>query len=374
MAGVVARGNRLVVRFTRPVADFPAQTTMPFFCAVPPTLPADPEGVGAFPGAGPYYVAEYRPGQRVVIRRNRFYRGTRPHHVNGFDVDLTPVGHAPGGRRPDRARRGRLGLGPADLLLRAGRRLVAKYGVNRSQFFVKPGLRLFGFSLNTSRPLFRDNPRLRRAVNFAIDRRALARTLGGPQFATPTDQYLPPGMPGIQGRSHLPVHARSREGASTRSRPHPRREGRPLHAGRSGSASRAHRSSLRTWRRSGSTWRSRGSHPPGTAIGCALDEPFDIAFFGWVADYLDPFTYINVLLDGRYIGSTNCGRFDSAEVQRLHEARRPPARGMRASGPTSSSTSGSPVTRHRGSPSIFRRRQRSSRGASDASCCDRSSI
>ena len=48
-AGVVARGNRLVVRFTRPVADFPAQTTMPFFCAVPPALPADPEGVDAFP-------------------------------------------------------------------------------------------------------------------------------------------------------------------------------------------------------------------------------------------------------------------------------------------------------------------------------------
>ena len=39
--------------------------------------------------AGPYYVAEYRAGQRVVIRRNRFYRGTRPHHVDGFDVDLT---------------------------------------------------------------------------------------------------------------------------------------------------------------------------------------------------------------------------------------------------------------------------------------------
>ena len=62
---------------------------MPFFCAVPPTLPADPEGVGAFPAPGPYYVAEYRAGQRVVIRRNRFYRGTRPHHVDGFDVDLT---------------------------------------------------------------------------------------------------------------------------------------------------------------------------------------------------------------------------------------------------------------------------------------------
>ena len=72
-AGVVAKGNTLVVRFTKPVSDFAARTTSPFFCAVPPTLPSDPEGYGAFPGAGPYYVAEYRPGERVVIKRNRFY-------------------------------------------------------------------------------------------------------------------------------------------------------------------------------------------------------------------------------------------------------------------------------------------------------------
>jgi ABC-type transport system substrate-binding protein len=87
--GVIARGNTLVVRFTKPVSDFAAQTTMPFFCAVPPALPADPEGVGAFPGAGPYYVAEYRPNERIVLLRNRFYRGTRPHHVARFVVDET---------------------------------------------------------------------------------------------------------------------------------------------------------------------------------------------------------------------------------------------------------------------------------------------
>jgi peptide/nickel transport system substrate-binding protein len=87
-AGVVPRGNTLVVRFTRPVLDFAAKTTMHFFCAVPPTLPSDPEGVGAFPAAGPYYVKDYRPGERVIIRRNPYYGGKRPHHVDGFDVDL----------------------------------------------------------------------------------------------------------------------------------------------------------------------------------------------------------------------------------------------------------------------------------------------
>ena len=85
---VGADGNRLVVRFTRPVPDFPAQTTMPFFRAVPPTLPSDPEGIGAFPGSGPYYVSEYVRDRRAVLARNRFYRGARPHRVDRFVVDL----------------------------------------------------------------------------------------------------------------------------------------------------------------------------------------------------------------------------------------------------------------------------------------------
>ncbi len=106
---MTARGNTLVVRFTRPVGEFDAWTTMPFFCAVPPTLPPDREGVRAFPGAGPYYVKEYRPNRRIVIRRNRYYGGNRVHHVDGFDVDLSADSPE---QMLDRieSRQGRLGL------------------------------------------------------------------------------------------------------------------------------------------------------------------------------------------------------------------------------------------------------------------------
>lgn len=47
---------------------------MPFLCAVPPTLPADLEGVGASPSAGPYFASEYVPGESVVLERNPFYQ------------------------------------------------------------------------------------------------------------------------------------------------------------------------------------------------------------------------------------------------------------------------------------------------------------
>ena len=133
--GVVARGNTLIVRFKRPVPDFPAQTTMPFFCAVPPGLPADPEGVGAFPAAGPYYVADYRPGERIVIERNPHYGGRRPHHVDRFLVDLRPTSPD---RMLDEVERGDADWGRTlrELSSTLRRRLARKYGVNKSRFFV----------------------------------------------------------------------------------------------------------------------------------------------------------------------------------------------------------------------------------------------
>ena len=148
---------------------------MSFFCAVPPALPSDPEGVGAFPAAGPYYVAEYRVGERIVIKRNRFYGGRRPHHVDGFEVDLRP--RSPG-ELLDRVESGEIDwtYAAAPIYLDSSRGLIAKYGLDRSQFFVRPGLTLRLLVLNSSRALFKDNPQLRRAVNLAIDRLALSRT------------------------------------------------------------------------------------------------------------------------------------------------------------------------------------------------------
>src|SRR5262245_43184050 len=69
-AGVVARGNTLLLRLERPASDFEARIDL--VCAVPPALPVDPEGYGAYPAAGPYAVTEYRPTERIVLSRNRF--------------------------------------------------------------------------------------------------------------------------------------------------------------------------------------------------------------------------------------------------------------------------------------------------------------
>ena len=196
--GVVAHGNTLIVRFTRPAPDFLARTALPYYCAVPPGLPSLPEGVGKHPSAGPYYVTEYRRGDRIEIRRNPFYGGRRNLHLEGFDVNLN------GGNRFELLTS--IDRGDADwgymlagiYFAVPGLDFVKKYGLD-GRFRIRPGLMLRMLVFNSARPLFRDNPQLRRAVNFALDRREiLADGVGGSAAGRLTDQHVPHSVPGFR--------------------------------------------------------------------------------------------------------------------------------------------------------------------------------
>src|SRR6202012_3783068 len=84
--------------------------------------------------------------------------------------------------------------------------ITARYGARsqaaeagHQQAFVHSESELDFFALNTHRQLF-SHQRLREAVNFAINREALARV--GDQLSdlpdAPFDHYLPPGVPGYR--------------------------------------------------------------------------------------------------------------------------------------------------------------------------------
>ena len=116
----------------------------------------------------------------------------RPHHVARFVGDLT----VDPGVAIDEVANGTFDTAlPYELANERSAGLQKRYGVNRTRFFVVPGAGLRVFLLNASRPLFRNNVQLRQAVNFAVDRKALARE-DGDLAATPTDQYLLPGSAG----------------------------------------------------------------------------------------------------------------------------------------------------------------------------------
>ncbi len=104
------------------------------------------------------------------------------------------------------------GLGPHALrdLLRSvprARREVRDRTARSSQ--LRPGLTLRLLAFNSARPLFRDNPRLRKAVNFALDRRALV-LVGRParEPARPTST-CPRAFPGSGTRTSIRSSART---------------------------------------------------------------------------------------------------------------------------------------------------------------------
>jgi peptide/nickel transport system substrate-binding protein len=208
-SGIVASGNTLKIKLKAPRGNLLARLAAGAggFCVVPETLPVDPEGVRApLPAAGPYYVAQYIPGERVVLERNRFYRGSRPHHIDRFEGDLTYVG-TNASLALDRVESGQLDVGLVPIRGDVAIELERKYGVNRARgrFFRVPGaFALRMFVLNTSRPLFRKNPKLRQAVNFAVDRRAIISE-EGPSAGYVSDQFLPPGLPGFDNERVYPL-------------------------------------------------------------------------------------------------------------------------------------------------------------------------
>jgi peptide/nickel transport system substrate-binding protein len=177
-----------------------ARLTMIFFCPVLPGTPVDPHGIDNPAGSGPYYVAERIVNQRIVLKRNPYYRGDRPANVDEivYTVGLDPEECLAAVERNQID----LCLGPAALPDSAHRGLAAKYGVNRphGRYFVAPVLSSFAFAFNHERAAF-DGPGqipLEKAINYALDRHALARVfgyLGGRR----TDRMLPPALERTEG-------------------------------------------------------------------------------------------------------------------------------------------------------------------------------
>jgi ABC-type transport system substrate-binding protein len=200
-----ATGRTLTLRLAKRDPLFLANTTE--LCAVPPNLPVDGEGVKApLPSAAPYYAAQYVPGELLALERNRFYKGSRVHHVDRFVFDLAADPNA----AVDDIASGKFDccvFRASDIAARAAE-LAQRYGVNKpgGQFVIEPGAGLRMFVLNTSRPLFKNNPKLRQAINFAVDRRALTRELG-PRIGSATDQYLLPVVPGFRDERIYPLKA-----------------------------------------------------------------------------------------------------------------------------------------------------------------------
>ncbi len=326
ISGIVAHNNTLKIRLTRIAPDFLARIALPAFCAVPTNTPIDPAGVPTVPTAGPYFVAAYVPHREIILKKNPNYQGSRPRR---FAEIVYTIGVSKR-RTVSQVEAGSTDYAGDGVPAQANARLAARYGpragaarAGRPQYDVDPVLSTRFLALNTSRPLFA-NPRLRSAVNYAIDRPALvaqeARYFSG--AGTVNDEYLPPGFPGYPHAHVYPLQGPDIKTAGA------------LAAGTHGTAV------LYTCNQPPCPQDAQIITRNLKRIGIDVEtkmftagvfyervsrrrEPFDIATIGWTADYPDPSNFLNLLLDGRSIARENnvdFSYFDDPTFNRKLEA------------------------------------------------------
>jgi peptide/nickel transport system substrate-binding protein len=301
ISGVSAHGDELVIRLTKPVPDLPARLSTLALCAVPPDTPIDPEGIEELPSAGPYYVASHEPDHSLVLRRNPNYDGPRPHALAEIHFEIG----ASQERAVEEIEAGRADY-VGDLDPEPGtpvtpatiRELEERFGpqseaaeAGRQQFFTQPVPSVSSFVFNTRRAPF-SNARLRRAVNYAIDRRALSEEPPQGSPGRPTDQYIPPGIPGFEDAPIYPLGGP--DVATARKLAGKVKRDAVLYTCDETSCIR-NAGILR------SNLRAIGIHlevrqfPLDEMFGREFTpgEPWDMGFWGWLVDYADPSNYIN---------------------------------------------------------------------------------
>ena len=306
ISGVKAiNATTLQINLAVPAPDFVARLTMSFFQAIPKSLAtnADPNGVLTYAGCGPYYFAARTPNKSITLKKNNFYTGGRPANVDAIQVNI--------GNSLDviqqNVESGKSDYAAAGLPSTAYATVAAKYGVNKGRFFVKPQLGTSYLAMNHDRPLFKNNSKLKQAVNWAIDRRALLNQ-GGFLAGKRNDQVLPPGIAGGKDVSIYPLQVTA---ASIK-------KAKSLAEGNT----RDGKAVLWTANRPASLLQAQIYQYNLKQIGLDVQvqaftravqiqkegtrgAEFDFTTEGWIADYADPYDFINILLSGDSLHEAN---------------------------------------------------------------------
>jgi YVTN family beta-propeller protein len=164
---------------------------------VPPGTPDRLVRTRPVPSTGPYMIASYVPGRTLKLVRNPYFRvWSKTARPDGFPNEIEfrlrlSTGSAVTKRAVTAVERGQVDVAigiPAERL----EELETRYA---SQLHLNPLVSTHFIFLNTTLPPF-DDVRVRRALNYAVDRAAVVQAQGGSEVARPTCQLRPPSVAG----------------------------------------------------------------------------------------------------------------------------------------------------------------------------------
>jgi peptide/nickel transport system substrate-binding protein len=193
--GLVAdpASGTITFHLATPDPDFLAKLAVPRASVLPRQTPAVDQGSTPIPGTGAYRFQAYHPTTALVMVRNPYFtEWNRAAQPQGYpDIIEQRYGQSAAAAVAD-VQNGQADAVtddlPADQLAGLRTRFPAR-------LHVQPTTALEYLPINVHAAPF-DNLKARQAVNWAIDRLAVARLLGGPDVAAPVCTVLPPDFPG----------------------------------------------------------------------------------------------------------------------------------------------------------------------------------
>jgi len=204
--GVVCNSDKEIqFNLTEPAADWPFRVAMPATSPVPEAAAAkydkkeDSDYDKHVVATGPYYIAEWTPGERILLERNENWSAetdtVRKAFVDtvdwklGFDNDVGVQKVLDG--EYDLA----LDVSPQGPALE---KVVTDPELSQRLLNETSGCTRYLFMNTTIEPF--DDPLVRQAVNYAIDRANIKRVFGGATTGPIATSIVPPGIDG-----HLPT-------------------------------------------------------------------------------------------------------------------------------------------------------------------------
>ena len=266
-------------------------------------------------GTGPFKLAEYRIGERLILERNdNYYKekakvervvfnlagGQTMAMYENDEIDFTGVG-----------------------LFDIDRILDPQEPLNDELIIAAPEFTVSYIGFNTSMPPF-DDRKFRQALNHAIDKRLIASEIFS-DLAVPAYGILPPGFPGynpdLAGLEHDPELAKQLLAESSYADPETRPRIVMTIPGTGGSPSVSLEAVLGMWEDTLGVQVEIQQIEWATYLKDLDAQRFQsYSGLGWAADYPDPQDFIDILF---YSDSeTNHGAYSNPDVDRLVEEAR----------------------------------------------------
>ncbi|MEU8549301.1 ABC transporter substrate-binding protein [Streptomyces roseoverticillatus] len=318
----------IVFDLRKPFAEFPYATVMPTFAPVPQAQDKGPQYDNRPFSSGPYKIESYARGKKLVLVRNEHWSPATDDVRKAYPDRLVVVMGLKGNQIDDRLTESRGADASAvswgALRPESGAKVLPDAKV-RERLIAESTNCTDMVQMHTGRAPF-DDVRVRRAVQYALDRDAVLTASGGPAFNDPSTAYMPASLFGGKQPDTLGIPV---TGDTDKARQLLKEAGKP-----DGFATRM---TVSTGDKGRAEAIQQSLAKAGIKVTIETVDPSafyatigdtgnrtDLVYTGWCPDYPSGSTFLPFVFDGRFIkekgNSGNHSLFrDDATMKRMDE-------------------------------------------------------